>query len=62
MTTVARDLLRLIAKEGAPMFKSHIPELVLIMGDKKNSTLSEAGLQALAAVSKWDKTGAPSDE
>lgn len=59
---IARNLLRLIAKEGAPMFKSHVPELVLIMGDKKNTVLSEAGLQALAAVSKWDKTAGPSDE
>jgi sister-chromatid-cohesion protein PDS5 len=62
ISTVARDFLHLIAKEGAPMFKSHVPELVLIMGDKKNTALSEAGLQALAAVSKWDKTAAPADE
>lgn len=55
-TQAARDLLRLIAKEGAPMYQSHVPELVIIMGDKKNALLSEAGLQALAAVSKWDKT------
>lgn len=61
MTQVARDLLRLIAKEGAPMYQSHVPELVLIMGDKKNTVLSEAGLQALGAVSKWNQSAGPSE-
>lgn len=43
------------------MYKSHVPELVLIMGDKRNTQLAEAGLQGLAAVVKCDKTAAPSD-
>lgn len=43
------------------MFKSHVAELGLIMGDKKNEALAEAGLQAFAAVCKVDEEVSPSD-
>lgn len=58
----ARRLVYTIAKHGAPMFKSHIPELMLVMADKKNERLSEAALQALAAVCKADPESAPTEE
>jgi sister-chromatid-cohesion protein PDS5 len=44
------------------MFKSHVTELVIVMGDKKNERLSEAALKALAAVSKADDTAVPEDK
>lgn len=61
VSEAAREWLRLIAKEGAPMYKSHVAELGIIMGDKKNEALAEAGLQALAAVCKVDEGVAPGD-
>lgn len=57
----AAKLLKLIAKEGAPMYKSHVDELVIIM-DAKDKMLSEVGLQALAAVCKWNSVTAPTDK
>jgi len=42
------------------MFKSHIPILVKEM-DNKKAMLSEAALQALAAVVKADKDSCPTD-
>jgi len=61
ITEAAREWLRLIAKEGAPMYKSHIASLVMIMGDKKNEYLSEAALQGLAAVCKIDGEVCPTE-
>jgi sister-chromatid-cohesion protein PDS5 len=43
------------------MYKSHIKELVIVMGDRKNEVLAEAGLQALSAVCKVDEELAPTD-
>lgn len=60
ITQAAREWLRLIAKEGALMFKSHIPILVKEM-DNKKTMLSEAALQGLAAVVKADKESCPTE-
>jgi sister-chromatid-cohesion protein PDS5 len=60
ITQAAREWLRLIAKEGALMFKSHIPILVKEM-DNKKVILSEAALQGLAAVVKADKESCPTE-
>jgi hypothetical protein len=60
ITLAAREWLRLIAKEGAVMYKSHVPSLVQHMGDKKD-ILSEAALQGLAAVVKADKECCPTE-
>ncbi|RSH92189.1 hypothetical protein EHS25_008604 [Saitozyma podzolica] len=58
---MAYNLLRFMAKEGAPMFKSHVAELVIVMSDKKNHRLAEVALQGLAAVAKADPDDAPDD-
>ena len=57
----AARLLSLIAKECAPMLQSHVPELVIVMGDKKNEKLAEVALQGLAAACKADPECAPDD-
>lgn len=62
VVTVAGHYLGLIAKHCAPMYKSHVPELVIIIGDKKNDILVEVGLQGLAAVCKWDADCGPTDK
>jgi sister-chromatid-cohesion protein PDS5 len=59
---MAAHYLALIAKHCAPMFKSHVPVLVIIVNDKKNDTLVEIGFQALAAVCKWDTECAPTQK
>jgi len=61
-TTVAAHYLALIAKHCAPMYKSHVPVLVIVMNDKKNETLVEISLQALAAVCKWNTDCAPTQK
>jgi hypothetical protein len=58
---MAYNLLRFMAKEGAPMFKSHVAELVIVMSDKKNHRLAEVALQGLAAVAKANQDDAPDD-
>ena len=58
----AYELLGMISKECPPMFKSHVAELVLIMGDKKNELLAEAGLRGLASVCKADPESAPAEK
>ncbi|ORY30387.1 armadillo-type protein [Naematelia encephala] len=60
-TAAAARFLALMAKECPPMFKPHIAELVIVMGDKKNEKLSEVALQALAAVCKLDPEYAPDE-
>lgn len=57
----AYQFLRLMAKECAPMFKSHVDELMIVVGEKRNEKLVEVGLQALAAVVKVDADWGPSD-
>ncbi|KAK1921574.1 armadillo-type protein [Papiliotrema laurentii] len=54
-------LLSLIAKECPPMFVTHVPELLICMGQKKNEKLVEVSLQALAAVCRYDREVAPKD-
>lgn len=44
------------------MYKTHVQELSIIINDKHNNKLVETGLQALAAVSKWDVESGPSDK
>lgn len=56
----AGKLMSLIAKECPPMFKSHVPELVIVMSNK-NDRLSEVALQALAAVCKMEPESAPDE-
>lgn len=58
----AFELLGLISKECPPMYKSHIAELVIVMADKKNELLSEAGLRGLASVCKADPESASADK
>ena len=58
----AYALLALISKECSPMYKTHVAELVIVMSDKKNDLLSEAGLQGLASVCKADPDSAPADK
>jgi sister-chromatid-cohesion protein PDS5 len=60
ITQAAREWLRLIAKEGAVMYKSHVPSLVKYM-DNGKEILSETALQGLAAVVKADKDSCPTD-
>ena len=62
MSRASYELLGLISKECPPMFKSHVDELVLIMADRKNELLSEAGLRGLASVCKADPGSAPSEK
>ncbi|WVQ83257.1 hypothetical protein IAT38_005396 [Cryptococcus sp. DSM 104549] len=57
----AAKLLTLIAKEGAPMYKTHVPELAILMGEKKNMRLVEVGVQGLSAVCKIFPEVAPTD-
>ncbi|WWD21518.1 hypothetical protein CI109_106004 [Kwoniella shandongensis] len=54
-------LVSTIAKEGAPMFKTHVSELVIVLSDKKNEKLVEVALQALAAVCKVFPEVTPSE-
>lgn len=57
----AARFLSLIAKECPPMFTTHVPELLVGMGQQKNAKLVEVSLQALAAVSKYEEKAAPKD-
>lgn len=43
------------------MFVTHVPELLICMGQKKNEKLVEVSLQALAAVCRYDREVAPKD-
>lgn len=43
------------------MYKSHVTELVIVMGDKKNERLSEVALKGLAAVCRADPEAVPED-
>lgn len=61
LTAVAARFLSRIAKECAPMYKSHVSELVITMADKRNAKLAEVALQALAAVCKADPSACPDD-
>lgn len=58
----AYKLLVLMAKEGAPMFRSHVAELHTLMGEKKNERLAEVALRALAAVMKLEPEGPSGDK
>lgn len=62
ISAAAFRLLGLLAKECPPMYKSHVSELIIVMGDKKNERLSEAALKALAAVCKTDESAVPEDK
>lgn len=44
------------------MYRSHVTELVIVMADKKNEKLSEAGLRGLASVCKAEQTAVPEDK
>ncbi|WRT64749.1 uncharacterized protein IL334_001683 [Kwoniella shivajii] len=59
--SAAAKLLGMMAKEGAPMFKSHTGQLVVSMMDKKNEKLVELSLQALASVCKIYPDVAPAE-
>jgi sister-chromatid-cohesion protein PDS5 len=59
---LATHYLGLISKHCSPMFKSHVPHLVVIVNDKKNDSLVETGLEALAAVTKWEKASSPAQK
>lgn len=62
ISLAAYRLLRLIAKECPPMYRTHVSELVIVMGDKKNDRLAEAALRGLAAVCKADPEAVPDDK
>ncbi|OCF45868.1 hypothetical protein I317_00356 [Kwoniella heveanensis CBS 569] len=57
----AVKLLAIIAKDGAPMFKTHTSQLAIVIMDKKNEKLVEVGYQALAAVCKVHPDVAPNE-
>ncbi|OXM77000.1 sister chromatid cohesion protein PDS5 [Cryptococcus neoformans Bt63] len=61
IASAAAQFLGLMAKEGPPMYKSHVQELVAAVADKKNGRLVEIGFQGLAAVCKVYPEIAPSD-
>ncbi|XAO21334.1 hypothetical protein I312_100083 [Cryptococcus bacillisporus CA1280] len=61
IASAAAQFLGLMAKEGPPMYKSHVQELVAAIADKKNGRLMEIGFQGLAAVCKVYPDLAPSD-
>ena len=50
-----------MAKECAPMYVGHVPELLVVLGQQRNEKSVEVGMQALAAVCKIDKSSAPVD-
>ncbi|BEI99615.1 hypothetical protein CcaverHIS631_0406580 [Cutaneotrichosporon cavernicola] len=54
--------LTFVAKECAPMYKDHIDELKIIINDRRNNTLVEVAVQALAVVTKWNPESGPSDK
>lgn len=62
VAAISARYLDFIAKECAPMYKSHVDELVIIINDKRNDKLVEVGLQALAAVSKSNPGSGPTDK
>lgn len=62
VVAVCTRYLAFIAKECAPMYKSHVDELVIIINDKRNDKLVEVGVQALAAVSKSNPGSGPTDK
>lgn len=62
IASAAAQFLGLMAKEGPPMYKSHVQELVAAVVDKKNGRLMEIGFQGLAAVCKVYPELAPSDK
>ncbi|KAK4687777.1 sister chromatid cohesion protein PDS5, partial [Tremellales sp. Uapishka_1] len=57
----ASHFLYLIGKEGAPMFRNHIDELLIVINDKRNQKMAEVAMQGLAAVCKVDRNCAPTD-
>ncbi|WVF69779.1 hypothetical protein IAT40_004558 [Kwoniella sp. CBS 6097] len=57
----AAKLLAIIAKDGAPMFKTHTNQLAIVVMDKKNDKLVEVAFQALAAVCKVYPEVAPNE-
>ena len=60
--SAASRLLALIAKECAPMYRSHVAELTISMGDRKHDLLAEAALRALSALAKVERASCPNDE
>lgn len=61
IASAAAQFLGLMAKEGPPMYKSHVQKLVAAVEDKKNDRLVEIGFQGLAAVCKIYPEVAPTD-
>nr|XP_018265446.1 uncharacterized protein I303_01812 [Kwoniella dejecticola CBS 10117]OBR87604.1 hypothetical protein I303_01812 [Kwoniella dejecticola CBS 10117] len=57
----ASKVLGILAKEGAPLFKTHAAQLVIAMMDKKNEHLVELALQALGSVCKIYPDVAPAE-
>ncbi|KAL0958138.1 hypothetical protein HGRIS_000306 [Hohenbuehelia grisea] len=51
----ARVLLTHVAKHCPALFKPHVGELSKVIASEKGAPLVEAGLQALAAVVRWDE-------
>lgn len=43
------------------MWKSHIPQLILLLGEKKSPKAIEIALQGLAAICKAEPEAAPDD-
>lgn len=58
----AKICLQYISKHCPALYKLHIGELSKGISDEKNGTLVEVCLQALAAVSVWDGSLAPTDK
>ncbi|RXK35355.1 hypothetical protein M231_07377 [Tremella mesenterica] len=54
-------ILKLIAKECAPMYRDYVQQLVIVMNEKKNDRLCETALRALSAICKVEPESAPQD-
>lgn len=58
----AQTFLTFISKHCPALYKPHLSELTKALADDRNPRVTEVSLQALAAVSRWDKALAPSDK
>lgn len=58
----AQTVLTFISHHCPSLYKPHVTELVKAIADEKNSRLVEVALQALSALTQWDKSLIPTDK
>ncbi|KAH7926273.1 hypothetical protein BV22DRAFT_1128351 [Leucogyrophana mollusca] len=58
----AQTLLTFMSKHNPALYKLHVSELTKAIADEKNPRLVEVGLQALAAVVRWDESLSVNDK